>query len=243
MTPNITRFHSCTRCQQRKVKCDGGDPCAACQKANAECTRNHRNKLATRRRREGLSSGHARSQARQTGLLAPMELPSFGDLVSPPTSTSTRQILTSATRTPAIQDEPFRVESILFNQLHSQVLPKLAWPQPIQIFQLWQTYIDNVNPMVNLLHTQTMQRMVLQATDCEQEKLPKPSRALLSSVFLAAVESLSDDECFKLMMSPKHECIRGLFEMTKECLLDASFMDVATTELLQALVLYLVRTI
>ncbi|KAG9944904.1 hypothetical protein KCU85_g7587, partial [Aureobasidium melanogenum] len=93
--------------------------------------------------------------------------------------------------------------------------------------------------MVNLLHTQTMQRLVLQATGCQQEDLPKPSRALLSSVFLAAVESLSDDECFKLMMLPKHECTRGLFEMTKECLIDANFMEVATTELLQALVLYL----
>ncbi|KAH0339785.1 hypothetical protein KCU81_g7079, partial [Aureobasidium melanogenum] len=93
--------------------------------------------------------------------------------------------------------------------------------------------------MVNLLHTQTMQRLVLQATGCQQEDLPKPSRALLSSVFLAAVESLSDEECFNLMMLPKHECIRGLFEMTKECLLVVNFMDTATTELLQALVLYL----
>lgn len=247
MTPAITRFHSCKRCQQRKVKCDGEDPCSACLKANAGCTRNHRNTLATRRRREGLTSGHARVQARpesdQIGLSASMELPSLGDLISPPASTSTRQIPTSTTRTPAINDEPFRVESVLFSHSPNQVLPKLAWPQPVQIFQLWQTYIDNVSPMVNLLHTQTMQRMVLQATGCKHEELHKPSRALLSAVFLAAVESLSDEECFNLMMLPKHECIRGLFEMAKECLLDANFMDTATTELLQALVLYLVGTI
>ncbi|KAG9664746.1 hypothetical protein KCU64_g462, partial [Aureobasidium melanogenum] len=123
--------------------------------------------------------------------------------------------------------------------LTSNALPNLAWPQPVQIFQLWQTYIDNVNPMVNLLHTQTVQRMVLQATACKQEELPKQSRALLSSVFLAAIESLSDEDCLNLMVLPKDECVKNLFVMTKECLVDANFMEVATTEVLQALVLYL----
>ncbi|KAG9614691.1 hypothetical protein KCU84_g307, partial [Aureobasidium melanogenum] len=82
--------------------------------------------------------------------------------------------------------------------------------------------------------------MVLQATSCNPEELPKPSRALLSSVFLAAVESLSDEDCLNLMMLPKDECVRNLFVMTKDCLVDANFMEVATTENLQALVLYLV---
>lgn len=248
MNTTITRYHSCTRCQQRNIKCDGGNPCAACQKANAECTRNHRNSLATRRRRGDYGSGNTRSQARlETGQTETPAIPnSFfmgADLISPPASNSTRQIPAPTAHTPANHGEPLKVESFLFNHSPDQALPNLAWPQPVQIFQLWQTYIDNVNPMVNLLHTQTVQRMVLQATACKQEELPKQSRALLSSVFLAAIESLSDEDCLNLMVLPKDECVKNLFVMTKECLVDANFMEVATTEVLQALVLYLVGLI
>ena len=31
------KLHSCTLCQQRKVKCDRQDPCSACSKAQVEC--------------------------------------------------------------------------------------------------------------------------------------------------------------------------------------------------------------
>jgi hypothetical protein len=141
------------------------------------------------------------------------------------------------------RNDHFRVETVLFDRASDQSSPHLSWPQPVQIFQLWQAYIDNVNPMTNILHVQTMQRMVLQATSCNPEELPKPSRVLLSSVFLAAIESLSDEACLNLMMLPKDECVRNLFSMTKECLVDANFLEVATTEALQALVLYLVGLI
>ncbi|KAG9736285.1 hypothetical protein KCU73_g10286, partial [Aureobasidium melanogenum] len=164
MTPNITRYHSCTRCQQRKVRCDGGDPCSACQKANAECTRSHRNSLATRRRRGYHGSGNTRSQTElgteQTISSAPLGLPPLGaDLITPPASGSSRQLLEPVAETIAVdRNDHFRVETVLFDRASDQSSPHLSWPQPVQIFQLWQAYIDNVNPMNNILHVQTMQR-------------------------------------------------------------------------------------
>ncbi|KAH0382961.1 hypothetical protein KCU92_g5765, partial [Aureobasidium melanogenum] len=214
-------------------------------KANAECTRSHRNSLATRRRRGYHGSGNTRSQTElgteQTISSAPLGLPPLGaDLITPPASGSSRQLLEPVAETIAVdRNDHFRVETVLFDRASDQSSPHLSWPQPVQIFQLWQAYIDNVNPMTNILHVQTMQRMVLQATSCNPEELPKPSRVLLSSVFLAAIESLSDEACLNLMMLPKDECVRNLFSMTKECLVDANFLEVATTEALQALVLYL----
>ncbi|KAG9736342.1 hypothetical protein KCU73_g10272, partial [Aureobasidium melanogenum] len=177
----------------------------------------------------------------QTVSSAPLSLPPLGaDLITPPASGSSRQLLEPVAETIAAdRNDHFRVETVLFDRASDQSSPHLSWPQPVQIFQLWQAYIDNVNPMTNILHVQTMQRMVLQATSCKPEELPKPSRALLSSVFLAAIESLSDEACLNLMMLPKDECVRKLFSMTKECLADANFLEVATTEALQALVLYL----
>lgn len=237
------------RCQRRKIKCDGNVPCAACQKGNAECRRNQRNRVTTRRRRRNIDSENARSEVgldtEQTILSGPIGLPFEGpNLITPPTSGSSGQLLEPVPGTIAAdRNDCFRVESVLFDGVSDQSSSHLLWPQPVQIFQLWQAYIDNVNPMTNLLHVQTTQRMVLQATSCKPEELPKPSRALLSSVFLSATESLGDGECLHIMMLPKHECIQRLFVMTKECLVDANVMEVATTEMLQALVLYLVGSI
>lgn len=249
MNSNITRYHSCMRCQRRKIKCDGNVPCAACQKGNAECRRNQRNRMATRRRRRDIHSENARPEVglgtEQMILSAPIGLPSAGaDLITPPASGSSRQLLEPVPETIAAnRNDCFGVESLLFDGVSAQSSSHHLWPQPVQIFQLWQAYIDNVNPMTNLLHVQTMQRMVLSATSCKLEELPKPSRALLSSVFLSATESLGDEECLHIMMLPKHECIQRLFVMTKECLVDANVMENATTEMLQALVLYLVGSI
>ena len=36
-TSKVTRGHSCTLCQRRKVKCDGQKPCSNCVKNQVEC--------------------------------------------------------------------------------------------------------------------------------------------------------------------------------------------------------------
>lgn len=248
MSLTITRYHSCTRCQHRKIKCDGQIPCAACRKATVECIRNHRNSLASRRRRRAVASGNARSEAgpgtEQTDFSALVNpSPWNNNPISPPASGISQQIQEPVTQLSGTRSDPFRVESVLFDHLPGNSASNSEWPEAVQIFQLWQTYIDNVNPMVNLLHVQTMQRLVLQAAGCKPEALSKQSRALLSSIFLTAIESLDDEECLNLIMLPKHECIQRLFVLTKRCLVDVNFVEVGTTEVLQALVLYLVGPI
>lgn len=246
MSTPITRYHSCTRCQQRKIKCDGQIPCAACQKANADCQRTNRNTPATKRRRADLVSASVSRQPRletphSDAQFSSRSIPTDGDLITPPESVP-QHTLQSVTENLATNHSlPFRVESVLFDHASSQQPPYSGWPQPVQIFRLWQTYIDNVNPMINLLHVQTMQRMVLEAATCKPDDLPKQSLALLSSIFLIAVESLCDEDCRNIMKASKYECVRRFLAMTKACLVGAEVMETASTEVLQALVIYLVR--
>ena len=245
MSTPITRYHSCSRCQKRKIKCDGQVPCAACQKANADCTRTNRNTPATRRRRADLISTSARIQTRfatpnPDAQVQSSFLPLDSDLVSPPASVPQHALQSVTENNVTSHSLPFRVESILFDHTATQAPSYSEWPQPVQIFQLWQVYIDNVNPITNLLHVQTMQRIVLEAASCKPDDLPKQSLALLSSIFLISVESLGDEECQHLMKASKHECVGRFFAMTKDCLVGAEVMEIASTEVLQALVLYLV---
>ena len=46
----ITRGHSCVPCQQRKVRCDGNRPCAACIKSGGDCIRSAKQSKVFRRR-------------------------------------------------------------------------------------------------------------------------------------------------------------------------------------------------
>lgn len=245
MSTAITRYHSCIRCQQRKIKCDGQVPCAACRKADADCKRTDRNTPGTRRRRVDLRSTSVRPRPRletpNTNAHISSGFTSLdGDLISPPGSVP-QQMFGSVVDDPATNPSlPLRVESILFDHVSTRIPSDLEWPQPVQIFQLWQIYIDNVNPMTNLLHVQTMQRVVLEAASCRPEELPKESLALLSSICLTAIESLGDDDCQKLLKASKHECVHRFSATTKEYLIGAGLMETASMEVLQALVLYLV---
>ena len=40
----LTRGHSCQRCQRRKIKCDGRDPCHSCSKSGSDCIRRAKNR-------------------------------------------------------------------------------------------------------------------------------------------------------------------------------------------------------
>jgi len=248
MSTPITRYHSCLRCQQRKIKCDGQNPCAACQKANAECKRTNRTTPATRRTRADLITTSARSRTRYATPSSGAQvqssfLPHDCNLISPPGNAPINALESVTENNVTSHSLPFRVESFLFDHTATQAPSYSEWPQPVQIFQLWQVYIDNVNPITNLLHVQTMQRIVLEAASCKPDDLPKQSLALLSSIFLISVESLGDEECRHLMKASKHECVGRFFAMTKDCLVGAEFMEIASAETLQALVLYLVSLI
>ncbi|THY83405.1 hypothetical protein D6C92_09668 [Aureobasidium pullulans] len=239
MSSVITRNHSCTRCQRRKIKCDGQNPCAACLKVDANCERNNKTPLNTRQRKRGPRSTSTSFQASIgfSSAQPPLHFtPRIESLVSPPQSNID---VVPQHDLGAVASEPFHVESVLFDQPSTRSSMH-DWPQPVQIFQLWQTFIDNVNPMTNLLHIPTTQHLVLEATHRKYGELSKQSRAILSSVFLTAVESMTDEECLRTMVETRECLLKKFFAMTKTCLLDADVMEGANMHVLQALVLYLI---
>lgn len=58
---------------------------------------------------------------------------------------------------------------------------------------LWQTYIDNVDPIIKVLHVPTITE-VIRLSDGGFDKLSPGMRALIFSISLAAVTSLSDTD-------------------------------------------------
>lgn len=114
-----------------------------------------------------------------------------------------------------------------------------AHPNPIQIFQLWQIYIDNINSLLKITHVPTAQAQVLGATT-QLDKAPKNIEALMFGIYLMAVTSLEEKEVQRLFNEDKQSVLKRFLTATQQALVNASFLKSEDPLVLQAFVLYLV---
>ena len=111
------------------------------------------------------------------------------------------------------------------------------------MFRLWQTFLDNVNPLSKLVHAPTVQAQVLDATS-DLQNLPANTEALLFAIYTTALCSLSSEECSNIMGEPKSAVFPKFLAATRQALVNAGFLDSSDLMVLQALVLLLVgRTV
>ena len=116
-----------------------------------------------------------------------------------------------------------------------------AHPNPIQIFQLWQIYIDNINSLLKITHVPTVQPQILQAAS-SLDKTPKNIEALMFGLYLMAVTSMEENDVMRMFNESKQHVLTRYLSATQQALVNASFMRVDDAILLQAYVLYLVST-
>ncbi|WYZ46430.1 hypothetical protein EsH8_IX_000655 [Colletotrichum jinshuiense] len=112
-------------------------------------------------------------------------------------------------------------------------------PSPIQIFQLWQIYINNVNPLLKITHVPTVQGLIIEAS-ANLEKIPKSVEALMFAIYLMAVTSLEDAEVAKMFNEPKPTILSRFHTALQQALVNAGFMRTSDTMVLQAYMLYLI---
>lgn len=112
-------------------------------------------------------------------------------------------------------------------------------PTSIQSIQLWQIYINNVNPLLKISHIPTLQPQVIEAST-DLTCVSKPLRALMSGICFTATNSMTDEEVRTTFGENKSAFMANLRENTEHALLSASFMKSNDIMVLQAYVLYLV---
>ena len=114
-----------------------------------------------------------------------------------------------------------------------------AHPPTIHILQLWQIYIDNINPLLKMTHVPSVQGKVIEATS-RLGQAPKNIEALMFSIYLMAITSLEDADVYKRFNETKKELLARYHTGTQHALTKAGFMRVNDPILLQAYILYLV---
>ncbi|KAI1375292.1 hypothetical protein F4677DRAFT_454930 [Hypoxylon crocopeplum] len=112
-------------------------------------------------------------------------------------------------------------------------------PEQGQVFRLWQIYLDNVNPLLKVTHTPTMQPRIIDAA-CDVENISPALEALIFSIYCVAVLSLTDDECRVSFRLSRDYLLAGYQVACKQALLKCSPWRSNDRDCLTALYLYLV---
>ncbi|KFX98983.1 hypothetical protein V490_02004 [Pseudogymnoascus sp. VKM F-3557] len=106
------------------------------------------------------------------------------------------------------------------------------------IRQLWQTFIDNVNPLIKVVHIPSLQ-IAMDKAISNIENIPRGFEALMFAIYHIAVISLTDDECNEIMGETRAILLRRYMAATKAALSRAKFMSTSSIVVLQAMAIHL----
>ncbi|KAE8390930.1 fungal-specific transcription factor domain-containing protein [Aspergillus alliaceus] len=111
-------------------------------------------------------------------------------------------------------------------------------PSPLHIFKLWQTFLDNINPLTKILHGPTIQQQILKASD-SLHTISTEFETLLFSIYCISLVSLREEdvqntygECKTTLLSRYRRAARSSFAK-------AGILRTSKIVVLQAFILYL----
>ncbi|KAK9322024.1 hypothetical protein V1517DRAFT_362119 [Lipomyces orientalis] len=128
-------------------------------------------------------------------------------------------------------------DDLLFGPQTTEKLTTLH-PSPVLIFRLWQTFLDNINPLIKIFHAPSVQQKVLDAT-ANLETIPKNTEALMFGIYAVATLSMNREECLKLFNESKDVVLARFQSGARRALRIAGYLRSSDIVVLQAFALYL----
>jgi hypothetical protein len=113
-------------------------------------------------------------------------------------------------------------------------------PEAVQIFQIWQIFLDNVNPLLKVIHAPSMQARIIDAAS-NLKNINPTLEALMFSIYCMSITSLSVDECQTKFGSSKDILLAAYQHGCQQALLNSNYLRSTDRNCLTALYLYLVR--
>jgi hypothetical protein len=112
-------------------------------------------------------------------------------------------------------------------------------PEQVQIFRLWQIYEENINPLLKVTHTPTLQAHIIDAAS-DVANISPTLEALLFSIYCVSILSLAEDKCRTLFGSPRKDLLINYQFGCQQALLKCKVLRSSDRDCLTALYLYLV---
>jgi hypothetical protein len=115
---------------------------------------------------------------------------------------------------------------------------KSCHPPPKYIQQLWQIFIENVDPLTKIIHIPTL-RPAIEKAASNLRTVPRSFDALMFAIYSVAVMSLTDEECKERLCESRKTLLSRYISATKVALSRARFMGTISLVVLQALILHI----
>ncbi|KAI0018415.1 hypothetical protein F4780DRAFT_771780 [Xylariomycetidae sp. FL0641] len=129
-------------------------------------------------------------------------------------------------------------DHLLFGARLNPVDLSTLHPEPVNMMRLWQLYLDNVNPLLKLTHTPTLQRRIIGATG--STSLIDPSlEALMFGIYCMSVSTLTEDVCQTRFGSSKEDLLTGYQFGAQQALQNCKFLRTNDRDVLTAFFLFL----
>ncbi|KAK2733505.1 fungal specific transcription factor domain-containing protein [Colletotrichum kahawae] len=112
-------------------------------------------------------------------------------------------------------------------------------PSPVQIFRLWQVFLERVNPITKLIHVPSLQPLVVEAA-ANHSNVANNAQALLFSIYLVATLTMTEAEVRQMLDSSKEDALKKFTAGVKAALTKVNFLKNHDMMTLQSLILYLV---
>ena len=84
-------------------------------------------------------------------------------------------------------------QSFVVGYSSSNVNLQTLHPLPSQIPFYWQTFLENVQPLVKIIHTETMDKTIKEVQH-NLDSLRPSTEALMFSIYFATITSMNEDE-------------------------------------------------
>jgi hypothetical protein len=105
--------------------------------------------------------------------------------------------------------------------------------------KLWHIYVQNVDPFIKVLHIPTVEVQIFTAID-RPGGATKDSIALLQAIYLAAVNSMEDEDVYNMLGMDQISALVMFKGEFQKALAEADLLENPTVTLLQGLAIYLV---
>ena len=114
-------------------------------------------------------------------------------------------------------------DHLLFGSGKSSVDISTFHPEPIHIFKLWQLYLDNVNPLLKVTHTPSVQGRIIEAAS-NVSNIEPALEALMFIIYCMAVLSLDENGCLIMFGSTRDQLLVGYHFGCQQALLNCEFL-------------------
>lgn len=130
-------------------------------------------------------------------------------------------------------------DHLLFGSRRANVDLSTLHPDPVQMFRLWQIYLDNVNPLLKVTHTPSLQGRIIEAAS-NVKSINPTLEALMFGIYCTSILSLTVENCQNIFGSSKEDLLMRYQFGCQQALLNCGFLRSSDRDCLTALYLYLV---